>query len=981
MRAIGNGYTETKRKYHARIEFLFYQMMRLHKLYHRFTFLPFSPLPLLSNPSLLPLAPPLRFTRRHGTAANFASMASSRFRNLAPISVAPAEDAAGSVSSSVNAAASLDYEDESTVGGRYCIPPSVISDIVDAPPVPALSFSPLRDKIIFLKRRALPPLAEIARPEEKLAGIRIDGKCNTRSRMSFYTGIGIHEILPDGTLGPETEVCGFPVGAKINFVSWSPDGCHLSFSIRVNEEDSDSSKLTVWIADVKTGIATQLFQSPNVHLNAVFDNYVWVNNSSLLVCTIPSSRGPPPKKPLVPGGPKIQSNEEKNIVQVRTFQDLLKDEYDEDLFDYYATSQLVLASLDGTTKEIGPPAVYTSMDPSPDQKYILISSIHRPYSFIVPCGRFPKKVELWSADGKLIRELCDLPLAEDIPIAFNSVRKGMRSINWRPDKLSILYWVETQDGGDAKVEASPRDIIYTQPAEPLEGEQPTILHKLDYRYGGVSWCDDSLALVYESWYKTRKIRTWVVSPGSEDVAPQILFDRSSEDVYSDPGSPMMRRTQAGTYIIARIKKESDERRYIVLNGIGATPEGNIPFLDLFDINTGEKMERIWESNKEKYYETVVALMSDQEEGDLHLDKLKILTSKESKTENTQYYFVSWPDKKIVQLTNFPHPYPQLASLQKEMIRYQRKDGVQLTATLYLPPGYNPSTDGPLPCLVWSYPGEFKSKDAAGQVRGSPNEFAGIGSTSALLWLARRFAILSGPTIPIIGEGDEEANDRYVEQLVASAEAAVEEVIRRGVADPKKIAVGGHSYGAFMTANLLAHAPHLFCCGIARSGAYNRTLTPFGFQNEDRTLWEATNTYVEMSPFMSANKIKKPILLIHGEEDNNPGTLTMQSDRFFNALKGHGALCRLVVLPHESHGYTARESIMHVLWETDRWLHKYCVSNNSDAGEDHATDTLKEHVTKGTTNTEKVVATSGGGSKEVSDLEYEDYHSLPRSSLW
>ncbi|TKY61708.1 glutamyl endopeptidase [Spatholobus suberectus] len=956
-------------------------MMRLHKLYHRLTILPFSPLSLpSSNPSLLPLAPLLRLPLRHGTAANFASMATSRLRNLAPLTAAPAEDAAGSVSSCANAATSVDHEDESNIGVRYRVPPPEIRDIVDAPPVPALSFSPLRDKIIFLKRRALPPLAEIARPEEKLAGIRIDGKCNTRSRMSFYTGIGIHQILSDGTLGPEIEVHGFPDGAKINFVSWSPDGWHLSFSICVNEEDSDSSKLTVWIADVKTGKARPLFQSPNVHLNAVFDNYVWVNNTSLLVCTIPSPRGAPPKKPLVPGGPKIQSNEEKNIIQVRTFQDLLKDEYDEDLFDYYATSQLVLASLDGSKKEIGPPAVYTSMDPSPDQKYILISSIHRPYSFIVPCGRFPKKVELWNADGKLIRELCDLPLAEDIPIAFNSVRKGMRSINWRADRPSTLYWVETQDGGDAKVEISPRDIIYTQPAEPLEGQQPTILHKLDLRYGGISWCDDSLALVYESWYKARKIRTWVVSPGSEDVAPHILFDRSSEDVYSDPGTPMMRRTEAGTYIIARIKKESDEGRYIILNGIGAGPEGNIPFLDLFDINTGNK-ERIWESDKDKYYETVVALMSDQEGGDLHLDKLKILTSKESKTENTQYYFVSWPDKKIVQVTNFPHPYPQLASLQKEMIRYQRKDGVQLTATLYLPPDYSPSTDGPLPCLVWSYPGEFKSKDAAGQVRGSPNEFAGIGSTSALLWLARRFAILSGPTIPIIGEGDEEANDRYVEQLVASAEAAVEEVIRRGVADPKKIAVGGHSYGAFMTANLLAHAPHLFCCGIARSGAYNRTLTPFGFQNEDRTLWEAANTYVEMSPFMSANKIKKPILLIHGEEDNNPGTLTMQSDRFFNALKGHGALCRLVILPHESHGYTARESIMHVLWETDRWLHKYCVSNSSDAGEGHATGTVKEHDSKGTPNAEsKVVATSGGGSREVYDFEYEEFHSLPRSSL-
>ncbi|KAL4305352.1 hypothetical protein AHAS_Ahas16G0069700 [Arachis hypogaea] len=957
-------------------------MLRLHKVYHRLSLLHFSP---LSLPSSLPssLSPPLpRLSLRHTHRFSLPSMATSRLRNLAPITALPAEDSAaaasnGTVSSSAAITTFADYEDDSSLGAGYRVPPPEIKDIVDAPPVPALSFSPLRDKILFLKRRALPPLSELARPEEKLAGVRIDGKSNCRSRMSFYTGIGIHRILPDDTLGPETEVHGLPEGAKINFVNWSPDGRHLSFSIRVNQEDGDSSKFRVWIADVETGMARPLFQSPDIHLNAVFENYVWVDNFSLLVCTIPLSRGALPKKPLVPGGPKIQSNEEKNIIQVRTFQDLLKDEYDEDLFDYYATSQLVLASLDGATKEIGPPAVYTSMDPSPDHKYVLISSIHRPYSFTVPCGRFPKKVELWRADGKLVRELCDLPLAEDIPIAINSVRRGKRSINWRSDKPSSLYWVETQDGGDAKVEVSPRDIIYTEPAEPLDGEQPAILHKLDLRYGGISWCDDSLTLVYESWYKTRRIRTWVISPGAEDVAPRILFDRSSEDVYSDPGSPMLRRTQAGTYVIARIKKENDEGRYIILNGSGATPEGNIPFLDLFDINSGKK-ERIWESDKERYYETVVALMSDQEEGDLHLDLLKILISKESKTENTQYHFVRWPDKKLVQITSFPHPYPQLESLQKEMIRYQRKDGVQLTATLYLPPGYNPSTDGPLPCLFWSYPGEFKSKEAAGQVRGSPNEFPGIGPTSALLWLARGFAILSGPTIPIIGEGDEEANDRYVEQLVASAEAAVEEVIRRGVAHPKKIAVGGHSYGAFMTANLLAHAPHLFCCGIARSGAYNRTLTPFGFQNEDRTLWEATNTYVEMSPFMSANKIKKPILLIHGEEDNNSGTLTMQSDRFFTALKGHGALCRLVILPYESHGYTARESIMHVLWETDRWLYKYCVSSSSDAD----SDSVKEKESIETTDAEKkVVATSGGGGKEESDIEYDEVHSLPRSSLW
>ncbi|KAH9318847.1 hypothetical protein KI387_020616, partial [Taxus chinensis] len=638
----------------------------------------------------------------------------------------------------------------------YHLPPADIRKIVDAPPTPAFSFSPHRDKILFCKHRALPPLSELARPEENLAGIRIDSHYNARSRMSFYTGIGIHKLMDDDTLGPEIEVSGLPEGAKINFVSWSCDGQYLSFSIRFDQEFNTSSKLSLWVADVETGQARPLTGTSEFYINAVFDNFVWIDDTTLVVCTIPSSRGEPPKKPLVPSGPKIQSNEGENVMQLRTQRDFLEDEYDADLFDYYATSQLLWVKLDGTMKPIGAPAVYTSIDPSPDGKYLLVSTIHRPYSFIVPCRRFPKRIEIWTSDGNFVREICDLPFAEDIPIAFNSVRKGIRSLRWRPDKPSSLFWAETQDGGDAKLDVSPRDIVYTQSAEPQPGEEPEVLHKLDLRYRGISWSDDSLALVYESWYKTRRTRTWLISPANKEQGARILFDRSSEDVYSHPGSPILRRTSTGTYVLAKIKK-TDGTTYLLLNGSGATPEGNVPFLDLLNINTGEK-ERIWESEKETYYQEVATLMSDQCDGDMDLDKLKILFSKESKTEYPQYFLQTWPDKRVSQITNFPHPYPQLSKLQKEMIRYTRKDGVQLTATLYLPPGYDASKDGPLPMLVWSYPGEFKSKEAAGQVRGSPNKFAQIRSTSPLLWLARGFAILSQPTIPIIGEGDEEEND-------------------------------------------------------------------------------------------------------------------------------------------------------------------------------------------------------------------------------
>jgi dipeptidyl aminopeptidase/acylaminoacyl peptidase len=125
----------------------------------------------------------------------------------------------------------------------------------------------------------------------------------------------------------------------------------------------------------------------------------------------------------------------------------------------------------------------------------------------------------------------------------------------------------------------------------------------------------------------------------------------------------------------------------------------------------------------------------------------------------------------------------------------------------------------------------------------------------------------------------------------------------------------------MTANLLTHS-RLFAAGIAESGAYNRTLTPFGFQNERRSYWEAPEIYNRMSPFMNADKVKDPMLLIHGMADNNSGTFPIQSESYYAALKGFGATVRLVLLPDESHGYAARESILHKHWEVLNWMNKY-----------------------------------------------------------
>ncbi|KAK9816189.1 hypothetical protein WJX74_001254 [Apatococcus lobatus] len=824
------------------------------------------------------------------------------------------------------------YQGKGRLGPGYQLPPPEIAEIVDAPSQPSLSFSPDRTKVLQMYRPPPnPPISELARPELKLAGLRLDASMWSRSRMGYYTGLALVDMTDD-LLVPapsekETRITGYPEGSWLNYVVWSDDSRHLAFTIR-SPDPGAREPLEMWVADVQTGQARPLLQGADAslqsnRLNSIFEDFTWIDKDLIAATFIPEDRGEPPAKPLVPIGPRVEDNSEGKTAAGRTYTDLLKNEYDADLLEYYSTSQLGLIQVEtGEVERIGPPRMYSAVSPSPDAQWMLVSWMERPFSFNVPCGRFPLRVQLWTRTGAFVREVAYLPLAEDIPIAFNSCRKGPRSLGWRDDRPAELTWIECQDGGDPGVDVSPRDIIFTLPAAAAaEGAAPSQFATTDLRAGGVAWGTDDLALVYQSWWKTRQSIISTIRPGRPEEGLKVLFDRNFEDAYGDPGSPATRRTSMGTYVLAVLEGS----RKLLMQGLGASTEGNKPFLDILDVDSGET-ERLWQSSP-PHFEYTGSLLCDLHDKPIRLDTLSLLKSRETPLDPPQFYIQSWdapgqPPKER-QLSQFPHPYPSVRDHQKEILRYKRADGIDLTATLYLPPKYNQERDGPLPCILWAYPREFKSKDAAGQLRKSPYQFTGIGPTSPLLWLAKGWAVLEGPAMPIVAEGDEEPNDTYLQQLGDSARAAVEEVKRRGVADPNRIAVGGHSYGAFMAANLLAHAPDLFACGIARSGAYNRTLTPFGFQAEERTLWEATETYINMSPYLQAHKIQKPLLLIHGEDDNNAGTHTMQSERFYAALKGHGAPCRMVLLPHESHGYTARESVMHMLAEQDAWMEKYC----------------------------------------------------------
>ena len=784
------------------------------------------------------------------------------------------------------------------LASEYKIPPKAIADIVDAPLTPTMSLSPNKIDYLILDRSSLPSIEELSAPELRLAGVRINPIMNARSRRTSYTGAKLHQIGQSKSISLK----GLPNNAKIHSFSWSPDGKSIALAV------SSKADIHLYIANVKTGKSKMLLRSPlNLTYGAPF---VWRSDSqSLIVKSIPEKRGIAPKRSMKPSGPTTQENLGK-IAPARTYQDLLQSTYDEALFDFYFTSQIIDISIKGKKKLVGKPGIVKRIDPSPDGNYTMIQIIHKPYSYIVPINRFPFSTQLLDKKGRMIKELRDTPLAETIPIGRDAVLDGARSFKWRSDEAATIFYAEALDGGDPRKKVSFRDELFLLKA-PFSEPQSMLKTKL--RFNNVMWGDSKTALISTRKWSERRQIIMHYNPDSEESFDMI--DRLYEDRYNDPGIPMMEMNSFGRPVL--VMNATNNERKLYMSGIGASPKGDLPFVDEFEISS-QSSTRLWRCES-PFYERVISMVDK--------NKKIFITSREAKDLQPNYFLRNLSDNTDIALTAFPHPYPQMKGLYKEMLTYKRNDGVDLSATVYLPSGRKPG-DGPLPLLVWAYPREFKTSKAASQVVGSPHRFSRISPTSPLVMLSYGYAVLMGATMPIIGEGDNEPNDRFVQQLVSSAQAAVDLMVEKNITTRDQVAIGGHSYGAFMTANLLSHSD-IFQAGIARSGAYNRSLTPFGFQSEQRTFWEAPEIYFAMSPFMHAHKVNEPILLIHGEVDNNSGTFPVQSKRYYHALKGHGATTRLVMLPHESHGYRARESIMHMLWETASWLDKYVKKDQKD----------------------------------------------------
>ena len=784
----------------------------------------------------------------------------------------------------VNAQESLTYQQ----------PPQEILDLVDVARAPSVLIDEGKNYMVLLFRDSYESIEDLSQEELRLGGLRIDPKTNIGSRVTYFNKLQIKSLKKKNA--DILEVKGLPDNPKLTNFNWSPDQKKIALT------HTTENGVEVWVLDLATAKLTKL---TNDNVNANVGNVInWFQDGHSLLVKIVSES----KKPLVdtetavPTGPTISVNDGKKA-QNRTYQDLLKNKNDEHNFEQLALSDIYKVSLDGKMEKWLENEIYTSIDFSPDGNYVLVETVEKPFSYLVPYSRFPSKTSVYTKDGKKVETVVEVPLIEDLPQGFMAVRTGKRNFYWRNDKPSTLVYTMALDGGDPENEVPFRDEVFTMDY-PFNGNDKSLLKTIS-RMRYIQWGNNSMAIAHDYWWNTRNTKTYVFDPSDASKEPKIMDDRSYQDKYSDPGNFVTKRNAMGRAVLAL----SNENAYLL--GDGYTEEGQFPFLDQVNLKDFKK-NRIYQS---KYTDKKEDLQSYDPQNN------ELLVRIESPTEYPNYYFRNLKGNKLNQITFFENPFISIQNVHKEVINYKRDDGLDLSGILYLPIGYDVKSKEKMPMIMWAYPTEYKDKSSAGQSTQNPNDFTYPYYGSMVYWVTRGYVVLDNASFPIVGEGDEQPNDTYVAQLVAAAKAAIDYVDSLGYIDRNRVAVGGHSYGAFMVANLLSHSD-LFAAGIARSGAYNRTLTPFGFQSEERNYWEAPDVYNTMSPFMQADKMNHPLLLIHGEADNNSGTYPMQSERYFNALKGLGATVRLVILPKESHGYRAKESILHLLWEQDEWLEKY-----------------------------------------------------------
>ncbi len=790
----------------------------------------------------------------------------------------------------------------------YDQPPKDVLDVLHAPAPAQPYVSPTGETILLVSWVEYPPMTRVAEPFLKLAGVRLEP--NTRRKHDTPGGYGVSPCardlaLADVASGHDHHIA-LPAGCADGF-EWAPDAKHFAF------RNTSSDAVELWIGDATTGAVQRLGTG---RLNPMLGSTVsWLgDHQALLVKLVPANAGPPPAAPLVPNGPSVQESDGASG-QSSTYEtrDTLNNKHDEDLFEYYATSQLAIVdAANAATTALCQPAMIDDVDVAPDGDHVLASTLRKPFSYVVTADRFAHDIEVWDRSGGK-HVVAQLPLADRVPI--QGVPVGVRDVSWRSTEPATLVWAEALDGGDWNVKVPARDKIMLQKA-PFTS--PAIeIARTEQRYAGFEWGErPSFALLNEIDDNRHWRRAFIVNVDDPKPKLRVLWDLSSDEHYKDPGSPVMRELPNGAWVTRQ-----DGNGAIYLRSRGSSPDGDRPFLDRFDPAT-QKSERLFRSDKAAY-ESFLAFNSATDHTFLTWHQspidppnalLRTLGAAAPATAGESTFAST-----VSAVTHLADPTPAVRAIKKRLVKYKRKDGVELSFTIYTPPGYQEGTR--VPAILYAYPLDYADASKAGQVTGSQQLFTQLHDYRLLLLAG--YAIIDNAAFPIVGD-PKKAYDTYLDQLVEDARAAVDKAVETGVVDRARIGVTGHSHGALMTVNLIAHSD-LFRAGAATSGSYNKTLTPFGFQNERRSVWDAQSVYLKVSPFFFADKIKLPLLIIHGQDDANPGTTPLQAVKLYEAIRGNGGTARLVMLPHEPHWYSAMESNEQEIYEMIRWFDKYVKS--------------------------------------------------------
>ncbi|HJW73136.1 MAG TPA: prolyl oligopeptidase family serine peptidase [Geothrix sp.] len=791
----------------------------------------------------------------------------------------------------------------------YNQPPKHILDIMRAPSPPAPYVSPTHDRILLVSLEDYPSISRVATPFLRLAGVRIEPK--NHSKHDTPGGYGITPSARSFDLvnvadGAVTHVR-LPEGGCPGSPVWSADGKRFAFP------NIAPDSVQLWVGDARTGLVHRI---PGVKLNPMLeDEFQWMpDQKTLLVKLVPQHLGPPPAEPEVPLGPSIQESMGASG-QSSTYEnrDTLNSQHDEDVFDYYATAQIALVDADrGTITPVGKPDRYEQLDPAPDGRHLLVATLRKPYSYVTTYERFPRHMDVWDLakpGGVVSHAIASLPLADRVPIA--GVPLGPRAFSWRATEPATLVWAEALDGGDWNVKVPNRDKVMLQKA-PFSAA-PVEVFRTEQRFSGLMWGEKAGVTLLTEYDRNRHWRrTFLVNLDDPKQLPRLVWDLSTDEQYANPGYPVRRRLPNGATVL---RQDGDA---IFLSGNGASPEGDRPFLDRFDLRT-LKTERLFRSSRTEY-EYLLAFTGANSRQFLTWHQSPIAPPN-AFTRTLGAGIEAAPGEAVftstsVALTHIPDPTPEVRRIQKRLVKYKRADGVDLSFTLYTPPGFQEGTR--VPTILYAYPLDYADASKAGQISGSQATFTRLRNYRMLLLAG--YALIDNAAFPVVGD-PKKAYDTYLEQLVADAKAAVDEAVRLGVADPERIGVTGHSHGALMTANLVAHSD-LFRAGVATSGSYNKTLTPFGFQSERRSVWEAPEVYRNVSTFFFADKLKTPLLIVHGADDANPGTTPLQASKLYEAIRGNGGTTRLVMLPHEPHWYAALESNEQLVYEMLSWFDKY-----------------------------------------------------------